>query len=765
MQKKIFNMLERKIKINIIGDSIEITNISGKSLENCLIEVKNIFNNNLIFEKFDLKKDESKIFNFIIDNFYNECKHEKFYVKVYSNHKKIYEKTLNDKSKCFVLLSNQKFEALIEQLVVGLDRYTELDILHYTIGYKSEMNYTNLKNIELEIPGYIDDSHFMQFSKALVFLDVISKGYENGIFLDADIQVRSNINEIVDYIYEIEDGPILQKNPYDFMSVNGQYIPGPQVKSLLDISDQPYSNGVTNIVIFNKSHKNLFEIWEKVCFSPEIQEIKKTEFLHDESLLNCLMWKYKIKPKLFNFAINISDLKDVKFFFNYNNIDMLPKTNMNEYECGHVFQSFIPYNKSEVKMFHCVKDIKVAKEINDYIYQREVEDSFEDRIINFYENINKRDIREMKNDNIEIIDHNIDGALIEIKADSRRKFTVKFYDEENNLKHHSEINGNMWTKTNISYFIKWRKIIEEEGKVIYDSTTNLENKRVLICLESSSLGDTLAWMPYADEFRKKHNCKVILSTFNNELFEKNYPELEFMKPGMVAHNLHAIYRIGWFYTENGEVNLSKNPKNFRMQPMQKTASDILGLEFKEVKPILNLPNVSKLKKVGIAIHGTAQSKYWNNPTGWQEVVDYLNNLGYEVMLYSKEGDNYMGNKHPVGITKFKGGTLQEVIDDLVTCEFFIGIGSGLSWLSWACNLPTIIISGFSFDYTETQSNTLRVINNNVCTGCFNTHRLDPGDWNWCPINKGTERHFECTKTITSEMVIEKIDELIGKSWS
>ena len=66
MQKKIFNMLERKIKINIIGDSIEITNISGKSLENCLIEAKNIFNNNLIFEKFDLKKDESKIFNFII---------------------------------------------------------------------------------------------------------------------------------------------------------------------------------------------------------------------------------------------------------------------------------------------------------------------------------------------------------------------------------------------------------------------------------------------------------------------------------------------------------------------------------------------------------------------------------------------------------------------------------------------------------------------------------------------------------------------------
>jgi autotransporter strand-loop-strand O-heptosyltransferase len=120
----------------------------------------------------------------------------------------------------------------------------------------------------------------------------------------------------------------------------------------------------------------------------------------------------------------------------------------------------------------------------------------------------------------------------------------------------------------------------------------------------------------------------------------------------------------------------------------------------------------------------------------------------------------MGNYHPTGIEKFKGGDINEVITDLSKCEFFIGIGSGLSWLSWAINLPTIIISGFSYDYTETISNTWRVINKNVCTGCFNRLRLDPGDWNWCPDHKETPNQFECSKQITSEMVINTINQVI-----
>jgi autotransporter strand-loop-strand O-heptosyltransferase len=116
----------------------------------------------------------------------------------------------------------------------------------------------------------------------------------------------------------------------------------------------------------------------------------------------------------------------------------------------------------------------------------------------------------------------------------------------------------------------------------------------------------------------------------------------------------------------------------------------------------------------------------------------------------------MGNVNPSNVTQFPEGSLQNVIDDLQKCEFFIGLGSGLSWLAWSVGIPVVLISGFSEEWAETKLNTHRIINKNVCHGCFNRHRLDPGDWNWCPEHKGTDRMFECTKTISADEVITKI---------
>jgi autotransporter strand-loop-strand O-heptosyltransferase len=120
----------------------------------------------------------------------------------------------------------------------------------------------------------------------------------------------------------------------------------------------------------------------------------------------------------------------------------------------------------------------------------------------------------------------------------------------------------------------------------------------------------------------------------------------------------------------------------------------------------------------------------------------------------------MGNKYPKGVTVFEGKGLQSLIDDMVDCEFFVGLSSGLSWLAWACELPVVLISGFSEKWTETTLDTYRIINESVCHGCFNRSRLDAGDWNWCPDHKDTQRQFECSKEISSKMVIDQIENLI-----
>ena len=387
---------------------------------------------------------------------------------------------------------------------------------------------------------------------------------------------------------------------------------------------------------------------------------------------------------------------------------------------------------------------------------------FSNEHINFYNKIllEKPIMQNLEKSNVQIIKHFVENPFIEIKGDSDSEFLIKFFDENNNLSYQSTLKTNHWSKLNRQYYTKWRTEVYENGNLISNETINLKDKRVYISFESKSLGDTLSWIPYVEEFRKKHECKIILSTFLNELLRDQYPEIEFVNPNTTVHNLYALYRIGWFYTPEGDVDTKRHPYDPKSQPLQKTASDILGLEYKEIKPKIKRPYLPKKKKVGIGIHGTTQSKYWNNENGWQEVVNYLKIKGYEVVIYSKENDGYMGNKHPYGATKFKEGPLRELINDMVTCEFFIGIGSGLSWLAWSLDLPVVLISGFSQEWTETKSDTYRVLNKNVCHGCFNMCRLDASDWNWCPILKDTDRMFECSKSITSEMVIKQIDKLI-----
>lgn len=357
--------------------------------------------------------------------------------------------------------------------------------------------------------------------------------------------------------------------------------------------------------------------------------------------------------------------------------------------------------------------------------------------------------------------HFVSNPFLEITGNVEDDYDVKFYDGES-LIHHTTLKNNMWTRLNRKYYTDWNVVVSNSsGDIIYESKLNLNNKRVYISFDSKSLGDTLAWIPYVEEFRKKHNCHLIVSTFLNHLFIDTYPNIEFVNPGTLVSNLYASYSVGWFYDENSNINYNTIPTNFRTQPLQKTITDILGLEFKEIKPNLKLNNtIPKHKKVGIAIHSTAQSKYWNNPTGWQEVVDYLKNIGYEVVLYSLEGDGYMGNFHPSGITQFSKG-LDELIPDLQTCEFFIGISSGLSWLAWSVGLPVVLISGVTKEYTEHTLDTYRVINSSVCNGCFNSHRLDQSDWNWCPLQSSIDKKFECSKSITSSMVINKIQSLTG----
>jgi len=377
-----------------------------------------------------------------------------------------------------------------------------------------------------------------------------------------------------------------------------------------------------------------------------------------------------------------------------------------------------------------------------------------------YNNI-KRNVNNIVNvKNIVTISY-VNGATVNISGNIPATYRVQFFDKRKNIIHfETEIKNNCWAKCNIEYFVDWNIKVWDGDTLFYEENFDASTKRVYIALSSKALGDTLAWFPYVEEFGKVHNCKMVTSTFHNDMLQKQYPNIEFVNPGDVVENLYAMYSLGLFYTADGNINLYKNPSDPKTQTMQKMGSDILGLEYKEIKPKLNKKNLKKEKLVTIAIHGTAQAKYWNNPTGWQEVIDWLKGRGYRVRLLSKEQSGYMGNFEPKGIEKHPWGPLELVMDEMEKSQAFIGIGSGLSWLSWSLDVPTVLISGFSYDWAEMQDCIRISTPKGKCEGCFNRLRLDAGDWNWCPDHKRTERQFECTTSITSEMVIKELEKFL-----
>jgi autotransporter strand-loop-strand O-heptosyltransferase len=362
------------------------------------------------------------------------------------------------------------------------------------------------------------------------------------------------------------------------------------------------------------------------------------------------------------------------------------------------------------------------------------------------------------------------GAQLDIDGPSSSTYQVKFFNHKTNeLVYETFLKSGMWSKPSIQYYIQWRIEVWENNELKFEHIFNCENKKIYIHLSSKALGDTIAWFPYIEEFRKEHNCEIICSTFYNDWFIEKYPEIQFINPGEMVYDIYAMYDIGWFYTEEGDIDLTKHPKDVKSYPLQKTASDILGLPYKEIKPNLDIkilePFITE-PYVVIAPHGSKHAAYWNYPGGWQAVIDWLNSQGYKVVMLSRESlgdtwhDSKLGGTLTGIIDKTGNNSFQEVFNIINNSELLIGLGSGLTWISWALNKPTILISGFSDPYTEMQNCIRLSASSNVCGGCFNTHKLDAGDWDWCPHHKNTERHFECSKSIKPEQIIKSLKEVL-----
>ena len=351
----------------------------------------------------------------------------------------------------------------------------------------------------------------------------------------------------------------------------------------------------------------------------------------------------------------------------------------------------------------------------------------------------------------------LEGCKITTISNTPQNFYVKFIDkttnkivcEDNFLSEEPYI-------LNREYFIDYDiSIFNSNGKQIYNYSLDLKNKTAWIKLESKALGDTLSWIPYVDEFRKKYKCKVLCTTYWNDLFINQYPHINFISPTEIVKEkiLFAVYKVQCSIPHKQE----KSIVDYRDVSLQEIASKNLGLVHTEIKPLILMDNNPQLidgEYVVISTMSTSKAKLWNYDGGWQKIVDYLASKSLRVVLLQKEKDCKLKN-----IINMSGtDDINNSINIVKYCKFFIGLSSGLSWLAWSLNKKVVMISGFTDPNVEFKENNYRVINTSVCHGCWcdKNHIFNNGDWFWCPRKK----NFECTTSITPDVIINEINKLL-----
>jgi autotransporter strand-loop-strand O-heptosyltransferase len=350
--------------------------------------------------------------------------------------------------------------------------------------------------------------------------------------------------------------------------------------------------------------------------------------------------------------------------------------------------------------------------------------------------------------------HHVNGLFFELLSDEgkNREYDVTFVDRKDNKTiYNIKLKPGTWVRLNRRYLSDVAIFIKYEGRIVkqINLLDELVGKRVFIVFESKSLGDSIAWIPYCLEFQEKYKCKVIVSTFKNDLFESVYPELEFVGRGVTVDNIQAMVELGWFWDKD------KEPTHPATIPLQQAASNILALPFREIQPrIAFTPKERPIssKYVCISTRSTAQCKHWYY---WKSLIKNLQHMGYPVIEMSQEADD-------LGAMKLEDTSLQNVMNYLHHADLFIGLSSGISWLNWGIGKHTVMISNFTEDGHEFQDNCTRITNPDVCNSCWNNplFKFNKGDWNWCPEHEDTPRHFECHKSIDGELVLEIIKQII-----
>jgi FkbM family methyltransferase len=257
------------------------------------------------------------------------------------------------------VMTKQAFVTPYEQERLKLDKSEAVSFKDDSLGVVRREDVNTYKNLSL---------------KTKIIAQSIDDGIEEGILVDADGMVKSNVDEIFSYFSEIENYPLVGKGLFQYMMYNGRgnahvgedSLEDPLMK-LAGVDERTLFYSSTNFLLFNKNTKQFFEDCYELSSHPAILE--RPDYyaaFQDETIINVMLWKYKAKKQLPLVHFNLIGEEGYKNFLEVKDkgdLDYIPGDNvvtMLETEWQQV-----PPNKNDVKFFHgCKSPSELQKVFN-----------------------------------------------------------------------------------------------------------------------------------------------------------------------------------------------------------------------------------------------------------------------------------------------------------------------------------------------------------------------------------------------------------------
>lgn len=271
----------------------------------------------------------------------------------------------------FVTTGDIGYMPVIEKLVQSLKEFSTAKILVYGVDCDVPFDYENVIRKRINPPKY--SIHDKWYWKQYACIEALKEDYDNFVWMDGDVVVNHNIDEIVQHFPKIENYPLsdihVQEEFFGKYNEKGdtQLFNEKLCKAWEVDKIKPLMHAC--MYVFNKKCDWWFNQIIATYLSIPLENYKEFFFWNDEGIDNALRCKYGYKNHLplSNFDTSSYDGDDgqtnqaLNHFYKFWNEE--GPQNFNRIYGW----QFIPKDKSKTLYFHGNKDAKISDEMIEFI--------------------------------------------------------------------------------------------------------------------------------------------------------------------------------------------------------------------------------------------------------------------------------------------------------------------------------------------------------------------------------------------------------------